>query len=96
MQDWANALSCASALTTTSPPVSRGGDFALAGSGVVVNCQPTPSPSFCAPCPTDVGRIVCTKAELISRFKSVAEDGGVMELVVWRVPRPVPPTEHGY
>lgn len=36
------------------------------------------------------------KAELITRFKSVAEDGGVMELVVWRVPRPVPPTEHGY
>jgi hypothetical protein len=36
------------------------------------------------------------KAELITRFKSVAEDGGVMELVVWRVPRPVPPKEHGY
>ena len=36
------------------------------------------------------------KAELITRFKSVAEDGGVMELMVWRVPRPVPPTEHGY
>ena len=36
------------------------------------------------------------KAELITRFKSVAEDGGVMELVVWRVPRPVPPTDHGY
>jgi hypothetical protein len=36
------------------------------------------------------------KAELITRFKSVAEDGGVMELVVWRVPRPVPPTYHGY
>ena len=36
------------------------------------------------------------KAELITHFKSVAEDGGVMELVVWRVPRPVPPTDHGY
>ena len=36
------------------------------------------------------------KVELITRFKSVAEDGGVMELVVWRVPRPVPPTDHGY
>jgi hypothetical protein len=35
------------------------------------------------------------KAELITRFKSVVEDGGVMELVVWRVPRPVPPTDHG-
>ena len=36
------------------------------------------------------------KAGLITRFKSVAEDGGVMELVVWRAPRPVPPTNHGY
>ncbi len=36
------------------------------------------------------------RAKLITRFKSVAEDGGVMELVVWRVPRPVPPTDHGY
>lgn len=42
-----------------------------------------------------VGAIANTKAELITRCKSVAEDGGVMELVVWRVPRPVPPTEHG-
>ena len=36
------------------------------------------------------------KAELITRFKSVAEDGGVMELVIWRVPRPVPPAEHDF
>ena len=36
------------------------------------------------------------KAELITRFKTVMDDGGVMELVVWRVPEPVPPTEHGY
>ena len=36
------------------------------------------------------------RAELITHFNSVAEDGGVMELVVWRVPRPVPPTDHGY
>ena len=48
------------------------------------------------PTSVPVGRIVYMKAELITRFKSVAEDGGVMELVVWRVPRPVPPTEHGY
>ena len=34
--------------------------------------------------------------ELITRFKSVAEHGGVMELVVSRAPRPVPPTDHGY
>lgn len=36
------------------------------------------------------------KAELITRFKSVAEDGGVTEFVVWRVPQPVPPSGHSY
>jgi hypothetical protein len=35
-------------------------------------------------------------AELITRFNNVTEDGGVIELVVWRVPRPVLPTDHGY
>lgn len=36
------------------------------------------------------------KAELITRFKSVADDGGVTELVVWRVPQPVSASGHGY
>lgn len=35
-------------------------------------------------------------ADLIIRFKDVTEECGVIELVVWRVPRPVPPTDHGY
>ena len=35
-------------------------------------------------------------AQLISRFKNVAPDGAIMEWVVWRVPEPVPPTDHGY
>jgi hypothetical protein len=35
-------------------------------------------------------------AELITRFKSITPDGGVIEWVVWRVPTPVPPTEHGF
>jgi hypothetical protein len=35
-------------------------------------------------------------AELITRFKNITPDGGVIELVVWRVPTPVPPTEHGF
>ena len=48
------------------------------------------------PTGVSVGTIANMKAELITRFKSVVEDGGVMELVVWRVPRPVPPTDHGY
>jgi hypothetical protein len=35
-------------------------------------------------------------AELITRFKNITHDGGVIELVVWRVPTPIPPTEHGF
>jgi hypothetical protein len=35
-------------------------------------------------------------AELITRFKNITPDGGVIELVVWRVPSPVPPTTHGF
>lgn len=35
-------------------------------------------------------------AELITRFKDITPEGGVIELVVWRVPRPVPPSTHGY
>lgn len=36
------------------------------------------------------------RAELLTRFKDITDDGGVIELVVWRVPQPVPPTSHGY
>ena len=48
------------------------------------------------PISTTVGIIANMKAELITCFKSVAEEGGVTELVVWCVPRPVPPTHPGY
>lgn len=36
------------------------------------------------------------KAELITRFRSIAEDGTRIEMVIWKVPEPVPPSEHGY
>jgi len=36
------------------------------------------------------------KAKLITRFKDVTPDGGVVELVVWRVPEPVSPSSHGF
>jgi len=36
------------------------------------------------------------QAELVTRFKNITPDGGVIELVVWKVPTPVPPTVHGY
>ncbi|MBL8377238.1 MAG: hypothetical protein JNM79_05185 [Burkholderiales bacterium] len=35
-------------------------------------------------------------AELITRFKDVTPDGGVIELVIWRVPLPVAPSRHDY
>jgi len=36
------------------------------------------------------------KAELITRFRDISPTGDGIELVVWRVPEPVPPTTHGY
>ena len=36
------------------------------------------------------------KARLITRFKDVTPQGGVIEWVVWRVPEPVHPSEHGF
>jgi hypothetical protein len=35
-------------------------------------------------------------AQLITRFKNVNPDGSILELVVWKLDTPVPPTEHGY
>lgn len=35
-------------------------------------------------------------AELITRFKDITPEGGVIELVVWQVPEPVPPSGHGF
>ena len=36
------------------------------------------------------------RAQLITRFKDVTPEGAILEVVVWKVPAPVPPTEHGY
>ena len=36
------------------------------------------------------------QARLITKFKNITSEGGVIELVVWKVPAPVPPTAHGY
>ncbi|UHD17645.1 toxin-antitoxin system TumE family protein [Thiocapsa bogorovii] len=32
----------------------------------------------------------------MTRFKDVTSEGGIIELVVWRLPRPVPPCLHPY
>lgn len=34
-------------------------------------------------------------ATLIHDFKDVADDGSIIQMVVWRLPEPVPPTTHG-
>lgn len=36
------------------------------------------------------------KAKLITKFKDVSTTGEIIELVVWNVPKPVPPTTHGF
>ncbi|MBK8523758.1 MAG: hypothetical protein IPL58_06360 [Betaproteobacteria bacterium] len=36
------------------------------------------------------------KAELITRFRDVADDESQIEMVVWHVPTPVPPSGHSY
>ncbi len=36
------------------------------------------------------------QARLITRFKDVTSEGGIIELVVWRVPTPVPPSLHDF
>lgn len=36
-----------------------------------------------------------TKAELITQFVDDTEDG-VIQVIVWKVPKPVPPSEHGF
>lgn len=36
------------------------------------------------------------QADLITRFRNVSDDGTGIEMVVWRVPESVPPSEHPY
>jgi hypothetical protein len=35
-------------------------------------------------------------AQLITSIKNVNPDGSILEVVIRKVPKPVPPTEHGY
>lgn len=36
------------------------------------------------------------KAELIIDFKDVTADGAIIQMAVWKVSTPVPPTTHGF
>lgn len=35
-------------------------------------------------------------AQLINRFKDITAEGAILEVVIWKAPKPVPPTDHGY
>ena len=34
-------------------------------------------------------------AQRITAIKNISPDGSILEIVIWKVPKPVPPTEHG-
>lgn len=36
------------------------------------------------------------RAELVIDFKDVTHEGGFIQMVIWRVPEPVPPSTHGF
>jgi hypothetical protein len=36
------------------------------------------------------------KAEIIVADKIVFDDGAIQEMVIWRVPTPIPPTRYGF
>ena len=36
------------------------------------------------------------KATLLVRTKDIQEDGAIVEVVVWELPEPLPPSQHGY
>jgi hypothetical protein len=36
------------------------------------------------------------KAKLVIDFKNVTLEGDIIQMRVWRVPEPVPPSEHGF
>ena len=35
-------------------------------------------------------------AQRITAIKNINPDGSILEIVIWKLPKPVPPTEHGY
>ena len=43
-----------------------------------------------------VGIIANVVAHRITAIKNINPDGSILEVVIWKVPKPVPPTEHGY
>jgi hypothetical protein len=42
-----------------------------------------------------VGIIANMKAELIHEFRDMTPEGHLIQMVVWQLPKPVPPSSHG-
>lgn len=42
----------------------------------------------------DVGIFANVRAELVVDFRDVAEDGSIIQMTIWRVPKPVAPSAH--
>lgn len=36
------------------------------------------------------------KAELLARTKEIRDDGSIVEVVIWSLPEPLPPSVHGF
>lgn len=43
-----------------------------------------------------VGIMDNMNAQKITEHRSVEDDGSIIQFVIWKVPTPVPPTEHGF
>ncbi len=87
----------------SDPAGAYGGNFGAIKPGTVPTFSRQPSPyqkarATLAILTTGgaVGKVANMKAELITRFRDIAEDGSGVEMVVWRVPDPVPPSEHRF
>jgi hypothetical protein len=48
------------------------------------------------PTPRIIGKMTNVRAKLLYSFKQVTHEGRIIEMVVWRVPQPVPPSMHEF
>jgi len=46
--------------------------------------------------PPHVGILANMRATLLHQFRDVTPDGDLIEMIIWRVPDPVPPSQHAF
>ncbi|WP_324600578.1 DUF6516 family protein [Accumulibacter sp.] len=77
----------------------RAAPDSCSGAGPIRNSERFRRPALLLALLTTAGpavKLVPMKAKLISRFRDVADDDSLIEMVVWHVPVPVPPSGHCY